>query len=289
MSAAPDAARAAGRAVRPASVAGAMRRAARSACPRAGRHRPACRYAVVAEHPEHVVAQLEGLAEGPAVGRAAAGRARASRPASAAPRCNGRSMVYLPDLYRAIRRARRGPASPRAARCRASRYWPMLSSMRSSFHTDRPPAARRTAARRRRRRRGHRPARPRPRRSGGVAAPAGAAVAAAKSSVHRRAPTSVAEPSITSSWSNAKACSSSKPAATSTTTGRPGPAGPEKPSGRRPAAAACRPERRTRPAAQPVQPSQGSTAAHRACSSARTSRRWPSTLAVIGAVTRSAR
>ena len=65
-------------------------------------------------------------------------------------------------------------ASPRAVP-RMSRYWPMLSSMRSSFHTSerrRRRAAR--AAGRRRRRRGRRPGWRRPRRSAGPRRPVAA-------------------------------------------------------------------------------------------------------------------
>ena len=54
---------------------------------------------LVAEGAEHVVAELEGVAEGQAVGRQRrqqlAARAGAAR---RAPRCSGRSTVYLPDL-----------------------------------------------------------------------------------------------------------------------------------------------------------------------------------------------
>ena len=89
---------------------------------------------LVAEHAEHVVAQLEGLAQRVAVGR-----------------------EHLPQLARARRpgRRRRGAAArsctcrtcsgrcggPTRGRCRRravprrSRYWPMFSSMRSSSHT----------------------------------------------------------------------------------------------------------------------------------------------------------
>ena len=107
------------------------RRAAAWACPRAGRRRPACRCAASsAEHAEHVVAELERLAQRVAVG---AERPRPGRVAgrAAAPSWSGRSMVYRPDLSRAMRRAPARSTSPVAVPAR-SRYWPMLSSMRSS-------------------------------------------------------------------------------------------------------------------------------------------------------------
>ena len=54
--------------------------------------------------------------------------------ASSAPRWSGRSIVYFPLLYRAMRSA----FSSRRSRCtdpRMSRNWPTLSSSRSSFHS----------------------------------------------------------------------------------------------------------------------------------------------------------
>ena len=58
----------------------------------------------------------------------------ASAPARAAPRCKGRSTVYAPDLYRATRRARSTGRPPRHAPT-TSRYWPIISSVRSSSQT----------------------------------------------------------------------------------------------------------------------------------------------------------
>ena len=57
-----------------------------------------------------------------------------SRRAIVAPRCNGRSMLYLPDLNRAMRSERStlwlfSPAS------RTSRYWPAINSIRISSWT----------------------------------------------------------------------------------------------------------------------------------------------------------
>ena len=62
-------------------------------------------------------------------------RSSASRPASAAPRCSGRSTVYLPDLYRSMRARRSGSRCSRSRSPTRSRYWPTQSSMRSSSKT----------------------------------------------------------------------------------------------------------------------------------------------------------
>ena len=89
----------------------------------------------VAERAEQVVAELEGIAEREAVARTARARRSPSRPASAAPEVQ-RPLDRV--LARLVPRDRSGPSRGRRRRapCRArSRYWPTLSSMRSSFHT----------------------------------------------------------------------------------------------------------------------------------------------------------
>ena len=91
-------------------------------------------HGLVAEGAHHVVAHLERVAERqPVRTEVGGGVPRLVRErASTAPRCSGRSIVYLPDLYRQIRsdltmsRVRWTPP-------RMSRYWPMFSSIRSSF------------------------------------------------------------------------------------------------------------------------------------------------------------
>ena len=89
---------------------------------------------LVAERAEQVVAELERLAQRLAVGRQRRARSASSRPANAAPRCSGRSTVYLPDLYAQILRASSTVASARTVPIR-SRYWPTLTSRRSSVNT----------------------------------------------------------------------------------------------------------------------------------------------------------
>ena len=105
--------------------------------------------AVVAEHAEHVVAQLERVAErerrsrqrparsSPDAGRRARRRGAADARPCTCRTCSGR--CARPSPGRGRRRA--VPST--------SRYWPTLSSIRSSFHTATPPAARRPAAGRR--------------------------------------------------------------------------------------------------------------------------------------------
>ena len=63
---------------------------------------------------------------------AGASSSKRSGAASAAPRCSGRSMVYLPDLYRQMRSACATSRTPRTEP-RMSSTWPTLSSIRSSF------------------------------------------------------------------------------------------------------------------------------------------------------------
>ena len=122
----------------------------------------------VAEHAEHVVAQLERLAERQAVRAVDAGAGRAPAPASAAPRCSGRSTVYFALLYRsdaqraldragrrAPARAGRGTARP-SARC-ASRRTPACrraatrrrARSRTAARRPRPGTGRRAGSRRR--------------------------------------------------------------------------------------------------------------------------------------------
>ena len=85
------------RAIGPGDGSGEQRR--RLALDEVAAHRLA-RDGGVAERAHHVVAHLEGVAERQAVGAQlrAAGRRPDSGAASTAPRCSGRSIVYLPDL-----------------------------------------------------------------------------------------------------------------------------------------------------------------------------------------------
>ena len=75
------------------------RPAAASACPRGGRRRPACRSRAASPNaPSRSSRSWNASPSGIAVGATAAAASSSKRPASAAPRCSGRSMVYLPDL-----------------------------------------------------------------------------------------------------------------------------------------------------------------------------------------------
>ena len=113
--------------------------AAASACPRAGRRRPACRCGLVAERAEDVVAQLERLAERRPVGRQRTRRARrgdrrARRRRGAAARsctcrtCSGRCGGRWRGRCRPGRCPARRGTGPRSAR----------SSARSRPRTPRP-------------------------------------------------------------------------------------------------------------------------------------------------------
>ena len=116
-----------------------------------------------------------------------------------------------------------------------------------------------------------------------VAPPAGPTMLSVEPTVHRRATASrsPSRPSRRRGATRKRGAAPSRPPRRATTDARETLRRRGTHRCKRSAAAACRPEERTRLSNPAGSPSQGSTAAHRARSSARTSRSWASTSAVM--------
>ena len=114
----------------------------RSACPRAGRRRPACRSRAGSPNTPSTSSRSWNASPSGSPYAGVGRRTRVRRaPASAAPSSSGRSTVYFADLYRATLPARSTEVSPVAC-VSTSRYCPTVTSVRISSKTGRARARR---------------------------------------------------------------------------------------------------------------------------------------------------